>query len=266
MHPFSVRELAQTTVPEKMFSPPQKVSEEDFDALWTHGGFPEPFDKRSAAFSRRWRQSRRTQLLREDVRDLTRVQEVGQLEVLADMLEDRSAEQIKYAAFAELVRVSEDTIRRWVETLISLHYGFVIRPWFRNVTKSLRKEPKWYLRDWSGIQDVGKRAETFVACHLLKAVDAWNDMGLATCELHYLRDKEKREVDFLVVRDRKPWFLVEVKYADKNLQTSLRHFQEQTGAPHAFQVVVDQPYVAADCFERSLPVVVPARTFLSQLI
>lgn len=204
--------------------------------------------------------------LAQDVRDLTRVQEVGQLEVLADLLEDRSAEQIKYSAFAELVRVSQDTTRRWVETLVSLHYGFVIRPWFRNVTKSLRKVPKWYLRDWSGIEDLGKRAETFVACHLLKAVEAWNDMGLATCELRYLRDKDKREVDFLVVRDRKPWFLVEVKYADSHLQTSLGHFQEQTRAPHAFQVVIDLPSVAADCFERSTPTVVPARTFLSQLI
>lgn len=113
-----------------------------------------------------------------------------------------------------LGRVSQDTIRRWVETLFLLYYGFVIRPWFRNVTKSLRKEPKWYLRDWSGIEDLGKRAETFVACHLL---------------------------------------------------TSLGHSKEQTRAPYAFQVVVDLAYVAAESFERSLPTVVPARTFLSQL-
>lgn len=48
---------------------------------------------------------------------------------------------------------------------------------------------------------------------------------------------------------------------------SLAHFQGQTRAPLAFQVVLDADYVDADCFARSGgPLVVPARTFLSQLL
>jgi uncharacterized protein len=140
------------------------------------------------------------------------------------------------------------------------------RPWFRNVNRSLRKEPKWYLRDWSGIADHGARAETFVACHLLKAVDGWTDMGLGAFELRYLRDKEKREVDFVVIRDRGPWFLVEVKAGGESLSGSLARMQAQTGAGHAFQCVVDSPFVDADCFRETRPVIVPARTLLSQLL
>jgi len=76
-----------------------------------------------------------------------------------------------------------------------------------------------------------------------------------------------REVDFIVVRDRKPWVLVEVKKADERMGPSLEHFQKQTKAPHAFQVVVDAGYVDADCFAKpGPPLVVPARTFLSQLL
>lgn len=86
------------------------------------------------------------------------------------------------------------------DPLVSLHRGFLIRPWFRNLNKALRKEPKWYLRDWSGVAAPGKRAETLVACHLLKAVDAWNDSGQGAFELRYLRDKQKREVDFVIFR------------------------------------------------------------------
>ncbi len=141
-----------------------------------------------------------------------------------------------------------------------------MRPFFRNVAKALRKEPKWYLRDWSGCVDPGARAETLVACHLLKAVEGWHDLGFGDFELRYLRDKQKREVDFVVVRHRKPWFLVEVKQSDTSLSPSLEHFQRETGAPHAFQVVLDLAYVDADCFSRHEPVVVPARTFLSQLL
>jgi predicted AAA+ superfamily ATPase len=147
-----------------------------------------------------------------------------------------------------------------------MHYGFVVRPWFANVTKALRKEPKWFLRDWSGLADDDARAETFIGCHLLKAVEAWSDLGVGEYELRYLRDKQKREVDFLVARNRKPWFLVEVKMSDRSLSPSLLHFHKQTGAAHAFQVVVNLSYEPANCFTVQRPVVVPARTFLSQLV
>jgi hypothetical protein len=89
---------------------------------------------------------------------------------------------------------------------------------------------------------------------------------LGSFELRYLRDKLKREVDFLVVRDRKPWFLVEVKTSDTRLSDSLAHFKHETKAKHAFQAVIEIPFVAVDCFSRTDPVVVPARTLLSQLL
>ena len=113
--------------------------------------------------------------------------------------------------------------------------------------------------------DAGKRAETLIACHLLKAVEGWTDLGLGEFELFYLRDKKKREVDFLVVRNGEPWFLAETKKADEGLSPTLAYFQQATKARHAFQVVLDLPYIEADCFLRTTPVIVPARTFLSQL-
>lgn len=140
-----------------------------------------------------------------------------------------------------------------------------MRPWFRNVAKSLRKEPKWYARDWSALVDPGRRAETLVACHLLKAVEGWEDSGLGRYGLFYLRDKEKREVDFVVVRNDRPWFLVEVKQSDTSISRALDHFQRATGAPHAFQLVLDLPFIAADPFTQKAPTVVPAVTLLSQL-
>lgn len=81
------------------------------------------------------------------------------------------------------------------------------------------------------------------------------------------RNTAKREVDFLVVRDGKPWFLAEVKHGRESISEALHHFQAQTKAPFAFQVVVDADYVEADCFAKArAPLAVPARTFLSQLL
>ncbi|MBN1885095.1 MAG: ATP-binding protein [Candidatus Krumholzibacteriota bacterium] len=269
MHPFSVAETMRTDIPdpERIVRRPKKIRPDDFDALWTHGGYPEPFLKRDTRFSLRWQSLRFEQLVREDIRDLTRIQHLGQVEMLARLLAERSSRQIIFSNLAKSVRVSVDTVRRWIDIMGSLHLGFLVRPWHRNVTRSLRKEPKWFLRDWSFIRDDGDRAETFVGCHIRKAVDGWNDMGFGKFEMGYLRDRERREVDFVVIRDGRPWFLVEVKQRETTLAPSLRFFQEQLGAPYAFQVVIDADYVDADCFARPRgPVIVPARTFLSQLL
>lgn len=269
MHPFSVAETIHKDLPDpkRIVRSPSKPKPTDFDALWRHGGYPEPFLKRDPRFDRRWQSLRTQQLLREDVRDLTQIQQIDQLSMLVKLLAVRSGQQIVYSNLAKDVQVSVDTMRRWIDTLSSLHHGFLIKPWFKNVSRSLRKEPKWFLRDWAEIEDDGNKAETFVGCHLLKAVDGWNDLGYGKFQLTYLRDKAKREVDFAVIRDGSPWFLVEVKHAQTTMSDSLKHFQDQTKAPFAFQVVVDSDYVDADCFAKPRgPMIVPARTFLSQLL
>jgi len=101
----------------------------------------------------------------------------------------------------------------------------------------------------------------------LKAVHWWTDIGLGNYGLFYLRDKMQREVDFLVTRDNKPWFLVEVKTSRKqSISDSLFYYQKQTDTPHAFQAVFDMEFVSSDCFKSTQPVIVPAQTLLSQLI
>ena len=266
MHPWSVAECLHVDPPEQPQRQPRKIDDQSWQALWEHGGFPEPFLKRDVRFTRRWRGLRFEQLVREDVRDVAMVQDLGALESLARILAERSACQLIYSTLAREIGVAVDTIRRWVDLLGRLHFGFLVRPWFKNVNKALRKEPKWYSRDWSGVEDPGARAETLVGCHLLKATEGWTDLGLGVFELRYLRDKEKREVDFLVVRDRKPWMLVEVKTGDDQPSPSLRHFQSATRAPYAFQAVLDLPYVQADAFSAPGLSVVPAKTLLSQLL
>jgi predicted AAA+ superfamily ATPase len=266
MHPFSVAETIRTDLPADVIQPPCAPAENEWQALWEHGGFPEPFLRRDGRFSRRWRSLRHDQLTHEDIRNAAQIETLGLLETFTDILSERSGQQLIYANLASEVRISVDTARRWIDILERLHFGFVVRPWFANVTKALRKEPKWFLRDWSGIDDPGQRAETFMACHLLKSVEGWTDLGFGKFELRYLRDKLKREVDFLIVRDRKPWVLIEMKTSETRLSDSLRHFQKATTAKHAFQVVVEQPFVEVDCFSRTEPTVVPARTFLSQLL
>jgi uncharacterized protein len=265
MHPLSVAELADPSVPKQIRRPPQRVKEADYQALEAFGGFPEPFLRREAAYAEKWRQRRYESLLREDVRDLSRVSMLGSLETLAHLLAESSAQQLTLSTLATTLAVSPHTVKAWLEVLVNLHYGFLLRPYLGSINRSLRKEPKWYIRDWSGIEDPGQRFETMVACHLLKAVDAWTDLGLGRFSLHYVRNKEGQEVDFLVCLKGKPWALVEAKLSDTQLSRPLIEYQKSLQAAHAFQVVGGLEYRAHDPFEQRGPLVVPARTFLSQL-
>jgi predicted AAA+ superfamily ATPase len=266
MHPLSVAELLHPDVPSDVVRGPKPIADAAFEALWSHGGYPEPFLKRDRRFSSRWRRLRTELLVREDVREVAAIQDLSRLEALVAILDERSSTAVVYSNLAEDLQVSVDTVRRWIDVLARLGHGFLVRPWSRRIAKAIRKEPKWYSADWAGVADLGGRAETAIAGHLLKAVETWTDLGFGRFEVRYLRDKAGREVDFAVIRDGRPWMLVEATLSDMRLSSALEYFQRQTGAAHAFQAVWQADHVNADCFSRTKPTVVPARTLLSQLV
>jgi len=267
-HPLSVAELLDTSLPdEPLRREPGVIGRDRFEALWRFGGFPEPLLRQNTRFYNRWRRTRSMQLFHEEFRDLTRIQELGQVEMLAELVRRRAGQLISYTSLARSIQASVDSVRRWLKSLEMLYYCFAVRPWHKNISRALRKEPKYFLWDWSLAEDPGSRAENLVACALLKAVHFWTDYGFGNFGLHFIRDKQKHEVDFLVSRDDNPWLLVEVKLAaSAKLSPNLSYFQAQSGARHALQVAFDTEPVERDCFEATRPVIVPAPTFLAQLV
>jgi predicted AAA+ superfamily ATPase len=266
VHPLTVAELISPLPLEALIREPADMPQETFNQLITYGGFPDPYLHANRRFSNRWSRLRQQQLLHEDIRSLAQLQEIAELEKLLMILESYAGQQLNYSNFSKHLQVTQPTIKRWIQTLSDFYFCFRIQPWSTNIVRSLIKEPKLYLWDWSLIQDIGARHENFIASHLLKAVHYWTDHGLGEFDLYYLRDLDKREVDFCVTRDSEPWFLVEVKTsAAEPLSPTLQYYQEKTGARHAFQVVIDLPHVQKDCFSENQAVKVPASTFLSQL-
>lgn len=267
MHPLSVAECLRTTLLTTEIGQPEALDDDSYQSLWRFGGYPKPYLMRKEAFSIRWQSLRKQQLIQEDIRDVNVIHDLNRLRILMDLLERNAGQQITYSSLAKFTRSSVDTITRWIEVLEAFYYCYRIRPWSCNVTRSLIKEPKIFLWDWSSIQDPGARAENFIASHLLKATHYWTDRGFGEYGLFYLRTLDKKEIDFVVVKNDEPWFLVEVKASDnQRISPWLYEFQQQTGAPYAFQVSLDLPFVAKDCFRETRPIIVPARTFLSQLI
>lgn len=265
IHPFSLGEFNPRNL-QGLYRLPYHLNKEDFDALYQFGGFPVPLLKRDLEMYTQWKKMRRSQLFREDIRDMTHVHEISQLELCAQLLEYQSGGILNRSALAQKLQVSLPTINRWLEILRQFYFAFTLQPWSKNIPHSLIKEPKVYLNDWSLIDDPGARFENFVACHLKKSVDFWSESGKGEFELYFLRDKSQREVDFLITCDRNPWILVETKTSEQTLASSIAYYQKLLAAPFAFQVTKKMPYVDCDCFSKEGTFIVPAQTFLSQLV
>lgn len=268
IHPFSVSELLNRGQPYETFAfnIPKEIAEEEFLSLYIYGGFPEVFYKRNSKFQTLWQETRFKQLIYEDIQSIEKLHEVSLLEVLATLLQYQAGQMLNRSNLASKIKVTTQTISRWIDALEKFYYCFLLKPWHKNVTRSLIKEPKVYLWDWSLVPDEGGKYENFIASHLLKFIQFWNDIGVYKLELYYLRDQDKKEVDFLVVRNHQPWFSIEAKTSITNYLQSLSHFEKQLKTEYNLQVVKMMPFDNQPCFDRKGFWQVPAKTFLSQLV
>ena len=209
------------------------------DKLLRFSGFPEPYFEGSDKIMNIWRQGRNEKIVREDLRDISRIPELSQVEMLTSLLPDKVGTPLSVQSLREDLEVSFDTVKRWLKYLEELYYFFEIKPWSKSVPRSLKKEAKIYLYDWTEIENPGHRFENLVAATLLKACHLWTDTGEGEFNLHYLRNKEKQEVDFLITKQRKPWLMVEAKIAEKSpdIRTAKR-YREYLGCPFV-QVVLE---------------------------
>lgn len=266
IYPLTVTELTNTEVPIKEFRAPKVTSEEDFSNLYKYGGFPDLYLNHSDQFSNLWHETRFKQLFRDDIRSLANLQEIYSLEMLAILIKEQAGQLLNYSSLAKKVGVTSQTISRWIKILDRFYYCFTLRPWHKNVSRSLVKEPKVYLWDWSVIQDEGAKIENFVALHLLKFVDFFNEQGLGRYGLFYLRNLEKQEVDFLITKDNQPYLMIESKALNKNISKSVLDFSDQLKPKFAFQSVFNMDYIEKDVFQLDKPMVIPLKTLLSQLL
>ena len=99
------------------------------------------------------------------------------------------------------------------------------------------KGPKIYLTNWSEVENEGARLENLVASHLLKFTEYLKQSEGHNIDLNYLRNVDRKEVDFFVSIDRKPWFAVEVKLNETAPSKNLLYFRERLDIPFTFQLI-----------------------------
>lgn len=246
LHPFSLAEFLEMEneiVPFKeiIFAKSGAEIREALAIILKFGGFPEPMLKQSEAGLRRWHNQRVERLVREDIRDLENIRELSLLQVLVDTLPDKVGSLLSLNSLREDLSIAHKTVSSWMEILERFYYHFRIYPFHNKKIKSLKKEPKLYLWDWSEVPDEsGARLENIVASHLLKMCHFLSDVEGYKTDLHFLRDVEGREVDFLVTENRRPWFAVEVKAGSKEVSKNLTYFGQRLEIPFRYQVVSEK--------------------------
>ena len=207
-----------------------------WNALFNTGGFPEPFVKGTKAFLNRWSLNYYHQIVREDIRDVSDIRRINSLDLLFSLLPSKVGSPLSINNLAQDTQTAFDSIKSWLALFESFYLIFRISPWTRKISRAILKEKKLYLFNYTEIQDKGSMFENMVALELFRAINNWNDYGFGRFTLHFIRNKEKEEVDFLIADNKNPVLLVEAKFSDEAVSKSLLRFQNDLGIP-AVQLV-----------------------------
>jgi predicted AAA+ superfamily ATPase len=227
LHPFS------------LFEKDLKLSRtEIYRRLLTLGGFPEPFLDNSEREARRWRESRIARVIREDLRDLESVQEIPLMELFYQNLRSKVGSTLAVSSLAQEVQISPVTAKKWLRIFEQMYLIFTISGYDRHLTRAVHKPIKVYFYDTGEvIGDESQRLENLVATHLQKRLNFIEDYEGYRTRLHYAKDKNQREVDFLVMIDGKIKELIEVKLNDQEISSNLIKFAEILKPDKAIQIV-----------------------------
>lgn len=222
------------------------------------GGFPEPFLSGSQRYASRWRNTYGTSFVREEIRSVEQIKDLDRLELLFDRLGDCAGSILSINNLREDLEVAFETARSWIQVLERLYGVFRVPPFGPAKIKAVKKEQKIYMWDWTRVSQLGARWENLVALHLLRLVHWLHDVEGEKVELRYLRDVTGKEVDFLLLRNNKPWVAIEVKLQHQDLDPNLRYFLQRVHVPYALQIHLqgDQDYALPTingCRVRMLP-------------
>ncbi|MBI2602619.1 MAG: ATP-binding protein [Deltaproteobacteria bacterium] len=207
----------------------------DMARLLVFGGFPEPYFKGNSRHWNRWQNERRVRVLQEDLISLEQVREVSQVDLLASVLSDRVGSLLSVKNLAKDLGVAFETADRWIEILENLYYCFRIQPYGTKELQTTKKERKLYMWDWSLCQTAGARFENFLASYLLKYCHFRQDYYGDNLQLGFLRDREQREIDFVIIKNRKIIAGIECKTNSTAISPNIKYFAKKTKIPQFFQ-------------------------------
>ena len=223
LHPFSVSEWVTVA---------DAKPEDALDRLIERGGFPEPFMAENAELAERWHNRYLADLVREDIAEYARIQEVRSMRRLLELLRGRTGLPLSIASLARELQMAPNTISRYLDILEALYIVFIVRPYSSNIARAILKRPKVYFFDTGLVRgDNDARLENACAAMLLKHIHFQQDVLGKASSLHYVRTKEGSGVDFMLCENGEPSVILECRHADRKPAPML--FKLASVFPHA---------------------------------
>lgn len=169
-----------------------------------------------------WLQDYIATYLERDVRQILKIQDLATFQRFVQLCAGRIGQLVNISSLATDAGISRITANAWLSVLQASHLVFLVQPWFSNLSKRLIKTPKLYFCD-SGLAAwlLGVRKPDHLTAHpqrgalfenwvMTELLKAQANCGLKP-SLHFLRDKQGREVDALVETSPMEIQAVEVK-------------------------------------------------------
>ena len=186
-------------------------------------------------------------ILKQDLVDLENVQQISIIETLIQLLRKQVGSPVSYNSLARDLQVSDKTVKRWLTILENMYVVFRVTLFHRNIARSILKAPKFYFYDTGQVVgDLCSKLENIVACALLKEMHYREDCYGETFNLHYLKTKEGKEIDFLIMKNDSPFLMAEVKWADDNLSSNF-------GLLEKYFSDISKVQVVKECQEKTYP-------------
>lgn len=216
-----------------------------------HGGLPQMLlaDEPDPGFYSEWLDS----YFARDVSELFRVERRSEFLLLFRLLLRQNGGLATVVNLAKQCGATRPTVMSWIEAMRVTHVIHLIRPFHGNGDAELVKQPKIYAFDtgfvahecgWTELhpEERGVLWENLVLEHLLSRP--------RRPEVHYWRDKAKREVDFVVPRGRATVDAIECKWdlrridlagikAFRTLYPSGRNFVVAPAVAEPYQRTID---------------------------
>mgnify|MGYP005620785361 CR=1 FL=1 len=238
LNPFSIKEL------EGQVEPYEAV-----ELLIKYGGFPEPLlqglesNVNDAAIeSERWKKQYFTDLIREDILEFSRIQEISVMKTLVEILRNKVGSPLSLNSISHDLQVSPNTIKKYISILESLYVIFRVSPFHKNISRSILKEPKIYFYDSSYVKgNKGIVLENVVAVCLLKHTQYLQDSLGQNTILQFLKTKDNKEIDFVISKDDVAQNFIEVKLSERQISGPLNYFSERYPLVESIQLVHNLP-------------------------
>jgi len=198
------------------------------------GGYPEVVRLKKITEQREWHKDYLKTILEHDLRDIINIRRQNALKELLGILASWSAKYIDVSAIGSGLSLNKHTLESYINALTSLYLFEHIPPWLRTDYDRVGRRPKFYATDtglmasilgWN-IKEVlqnhdrsGKLVETFIFQEIAALVD------LEGASLYQYRDRENREIDFIVEREDGALLGIEVKAGHNVSREDFKHLE-----------------------------------------